>query len=1588
MAVPPLPPGYKLGGKPKVALDPFNPLLSAGVEATNGYRTPGDIQRLRAQGYKPAAKSLHLDGDALDLVPGKSGMTMGQLKVRADMIARNWPGGKVLNEGDHIHAQLPGWGMAPGTPGTPNSGLPPLPAGAKLTQRGSLKATDYRPASAAPTAALGKPTGRVHDGDTFRLSTGPNARLLGVDAFELTQQGMTPKGAVPLGQMARGALVPFAVPSATFAPNGSQTYGRPVGSLNNGGDAGRAILDQGLGFATPEYLKADPQRLREYMEAERLARLNRRGAFQTTFNTPGAERDGAPDPWAKPEASEDGKGVAYFWDEPTPFQGLRKDIADKWTALHLDRRTTAAQIIAFAGQNGFAVDPKEAAKFIRTRDKHPERPIATEANWAKVPRVLTDPGDGKLGVTLRGVADPINMLDELGAVADSLGATNGRESLWNSDRRFGDIFANNLDQNRSILAHDEATHPYYRMGGQLGGSLIVPGGAGVRTIRGLMKVGAVEGGLAGFGAGETMSERLTNAPLGAMAGAGGGLALGALGTTAANGLRSLRRKRLGNVVEDARYQPQGPASASMRMENDAAELLGPVPRQPDRIDVSAMPDVPEGYALGSAFGNTRPMGDRATAEQMAEMAARVAPGDVTPIPASEVSTLEQHLQRPSAIQDLVAPDEYGELATRRLTDGRSTRYQKGPIDLVGYVRRLGGLRDDAGELAHLGIDNAPRGMDFARNEQFLGRLVNQDGNALDDAALSAWEAGFFPHLRERPTIDEFLDALSDTHRGDNRMFHPDDLAEVEAFNAARYDRNKIEEAAASGTPLAEEVGQPIGPDDLDANQTPVTAYEDLPTLGGKAGNIDLDRLETRGDIRRALTNTESMFGGFDAARRGAISHAETAALADELGMRADDLLKRRHGQAMNAEEALAARRILARSGDELVALATKAKGGSEEALATFQKAMLRHAAIQEQVTGATAEAGRALSQFKMAARSKDHRESIMRAIIDGAGGRDSLEQVAERIIDLQKVPGALNKFAADAAKPTWKDKAVELYYNSILSGPQTHAVNIVSNALTAGLSVTEQATASVLGGVRAGAGKLIGRQVTDRVLGSELGPRIVGLMQGAMEGLQAARLTFKTGKVPDMVSKVEAATQEAIPGKMGHVLRTPTRALSAEDEFFKAVARRSELAALAVRKAHGEGLKGDALTARIDELNRSPDGDMMAQAMDFARYQTFQRQVGPVAGAVLSATRSVPWLKLIVPFVRTPTNILKYATERSPAAPVLKEWRADFMAGGAKRDLAIARASLGTGLGMVVAQLAEDGLITGGGPADGNAKAIKLADGWQPYSFKVGDKYYSYQRLDPLASTIGVAADYVDKQSAMTDRQRDESAMVLTASIIQNLSDKTWLSGMSDLIAAISDPMRGGPAFIRKTAAGVATPAAMGQLARTLDDTPRETKTIGEAIQARIPGLSDSLRPRLDAWGRPMHKEGGVGPNIVSPIYLSTERQEAINREALRLNLKLSEPSRMVGGKRLGDEQFHQYRMLAGQMTARTFGELIASPEYRAMTSRQQQDAFDDLKTDAREAARGALLGDTPPAGKLPPLPPGSTMPPLPPGARLIGGPR
>ena len=152
---------------------------------------------------------------------------------------------------------------------------------------------------------------------------------------------------------------------------------------------------------------------------------------------------------------------------------------------------------------------------------------------------------------------------------------------------------------------------------------------------------------------------------------------------------------------------------------------------------------------------------------------------------------------------------------------------KGPVDLVGWARMQGGLRDSGGELRNMGIDNRARtGMEFVGQEAKFGPMVSDDGMDFDEAAQSAWEAGYFPELSERPDVNTFLNALRDTYDNNTgRRFLMDDVPEVEAYRAAQDQAWTAREARTNEAPLYTDNSTDAGMPPV----TPMAAYgEEMP----------------------------------------------------------------------------------------------------------------------------------------------------------------------------------------------------------------------------------------------------------------------------------------------------------------------------------------------------------------------------------------------------------------------------------------------------------------------------------------------------------------------------------------------------------------------------------------------------------------------------------------------------------------------------------------------------------------------------------------------------------------------------------------
>lgn len=712
---------------------------------------------------------------------------------------------------------------------------------------------------------------------------------------------------------------------------------------------------------------------------------------------------------------------------------------------------------------------------------------------------------------------------------------------------------------------------------------------------------------------------------------------------------------------------------------------------------------------------------------------------------------------------------------------------------------------------------------------------------------------------------------------------------------------------------------------------------------GDGTYINWARVNTPEDVRELMQGmADALKPSIDTARRGKQTFAQVALNADQVNAW-EVLAARREGQALNAEQGLAARQLWAQSGAALTRVAELAATNPTEVnLFGLRKMMATHHAIQKEVIAARTESARALGAWRIPVSSDG--ASQLAAISDllaQSGGKDVSQELARRIAATAQagLVRELDKFVEKSAYAATRDAVIEAWIGGLLSGPKTHLVNMLSNSSVVMQQTYERAAAARIAQLLGDDGSVALGEATAQWFGVVEGIKdtfrlarkdfaILGQaaqLSGHGRDSQATELltqqgadvgTFwrasasgqsgfgvgkvEVGRTPALSSEALGMSSDTWLGRavdtIGTVFRLPFRALGAEDEIFKTIGYRMELKAQALRQAthevHAGTLPADQLKARIIDLTESPPPNLRLSAIDAAAYQTFTTDAGPLAKKVQAATAEYPLLKIVAPFIRTPSNIFNYSLHRTPLAPLFRDFRADISAGGARRDIALARMSTGTAIMLATADMALNGQISGRGPTEPSQRQALERTGWQPYSVKIGDRWASYNRLDPMGMTMGMAADFVDLVvNSDDDAELDQVAVAVIGAIANSTMSKTYMSGIAGAIEALSDPERYVDSWAQRMAGSV-VPTGVSEVRRLQDPYMREAGSMLEAMMNRTPGLSSDLPLRRDLWGRPRNYSSGLGAiyDAASPIYVRQSDAQPIDAEILRLGAIVSMP--------------------------------------------------------------------------------------------------
>lgn len=763
---------------------------------------------------------------------------------------------------------------------------------------------------------------------------------------------------------------------------------------------------------------------------------------------------------------------------------------------------------------------------------------------------------------------------------------------------------------------------------------------------------------------------------------------------------------------------------------------------------------------------------------------------------------------------------------------------------------------------------------------------------------------------------------------------------------------------------------------------------------------NFDTITTTDDIKAVIADVASKNGAkIQTARRNVIPNDELKALAADLDLNEDvirPVLERESGGVLRPEVILASRQVLNSSAERILNLAKKVKAGEASDLdrIAFRRQILFHNEYQTQFMGARAETGRALNAFAIPVGSDANQLARMRELVEGMHGHDT-EKLAEVLSNVDSVQG-VNKLAKEYSRSKLLGTTQELFINSILSGPKTHLVNNIGSALFQSMNIAETGVASWVGRFLSG---------EEHVMAGEASAMVYGSLSAWRDALRLAAKTFRTGTSIDQIAKYEGQSHKAISAEnllpasqrdgflgsavdgLGTFIRLPTeRVMAPSDEFWKTIAYRAELSRQAYLNAQRASAGGKIDAERVvADFMENPPAKAVQMAGDYMTYAAFQNPLGPRGQKWQLALQSTPGGFLIAPFIRTPVNIFKAAyAERSPLALFSAEWRAQVARGGRDRDLALARAGMGTATVGLVAAYAASGAITGAGPSDPEARKILEATGWQPYSFRFENPatgevtYQSYARAEPFAYIVGATADVVELL-AYTDyedelKTEDEQGRQMVASIVagvaNNTMSKTFMQGIADFTEAMSDPNRYFTNYAERTALAILPYSAFRrQIGQIQDPIIREAWSMKEKARTSsgVAGLSEAAPPKRDIFGEPIRYKGGSLLGVMSPFPESTAKNGALVRELASVmndtrKVPLAMPSKRVEGMMLSVDEYDElvrYSRAEPLPGGRTFREelerVIDSPLYALATPDSRHELLKSVQVSADRAARAML---------------------------------
>lgn len=575
------------------------------------------------------------------------------------------------------------------------------------------------------------------------------------------------------------------------------------------------------------------------------------------------------------------------------------------------------------------------------------------------------------------------------------------------------------------------------------------------------------------------------------------------------------------------------------------------------------------------------------------------------------------------------------------------------------------------------------------------------------------------------------------------------------------------------------------------------------------------------------------------------------------------------------------------------------------------------------------------------------------------------------------VMGEIYQNVADQVPANWKDKWDAWRYLAMLGNPRTHIRNIVGNAVFQPARIIKNEVAA---GIEAGL-NAAGIPV-ERTHAFAASP---AMYRAAWNDYDNAAPVLGGSKYDDVENAVERRRRIFKNPALEKARKASSAALEMEDVVFKRITYADTLASY---------LQANGVTAE-QLASGAADSALLSKAREYAAkealratYQDRNKASNKVTQIVRAAG---PVGDAIMPFKRTPTNILVRGFEYSPlgAAKAVYDGLRYVRSGEKTAAEVIDEAAAGlTGSALMAlgAYLLSAGLVTG---SSGDSEDDKWAE-------LLGHQSYALELPNGVSTTIDWMAPAslpffmgVELMSSVGENGwTAESIWNALKSVANPMLELSMLQSVNDLIESVQyaeeAPL---VAMIPSTIISYFSqgiPTVGGQIERTGEGRRMTTYTdknsriptdvqyaIGRA-SSRIPGWDFQQVPYIDAWGQ---EESTGTPfmrafnNFINPSYNSTVEADPVEQEIQSVRDATGDagvfPERAkryvtVNGERkdLTTDEYIEYAKTLGQTQYSILQQAFKSDAYKGMTPEEKAEFIGDVYTYAAQTTENELFGD------------------------------